>query len=120
AGNVRVRRARRNEKFCAAFHAPRRKTVAACPAKPEEYPRHRLARMSSIHYVIGSGPAGVACARALLQRGATVRMLDAGIQLESDRAEVVAQLRAAPPASWRPEQLAVIKENMTATGKGIP
>jgi hypothetical protein len=33
-----------------------------------------------MHCVIGSGPAGVACARALLARGANVLMLDAGLE----------------------------------------
>ena len=37
-----------------------------------------------MHCVIGSGPAGVACAKALLARGAGVLILDAG--LEPDRA----------------------------------
>jgi len=32
-------------------------------------------------------PAGTACAKALLQRGAEVLMLDAGIELENDRAK---------------------------------
>jgi choline dehydrogenase-like flavoprotein len=32
-------------------------------------------------YVIGSGPAGVSCAKALLARGVAVTMLDAGVQM---------------------------------------
>ncbi len=44
-----------------------------------------------MHCVIGSGPAGVACAKALLARGATVLMLDAGIGLEPGRAQIVRQ-----------------------------
>ena len=47
-----------------------------------------------VHCVIGSGPAGAACARALLARGATVLMLDAGLELEPERARVVHQLAA--------------------------
>lgn len=35
-----------------------------------------------MHGVIGSGPAGVACAKALLARGANMLMLDAGLELE--------------------------------------
>ena len=34
-------------------------------------------------YVIGSGPAGVSCAKALLHQGAAVTMLDAGVRLDS-------------------------------------
>jgi choline dehydrogenase-like flavoprotein len=73
-----------------------------------------------MHCVIGSGPAGVACAQALLRRGAEVRLLDAGIELEPDRAKIVRQLGAGPPSSWLPEHVAVLKESMQATAKGIP
>ena len=41
-----------------------------------------------MHCVIGFGPAGVACARALLARGANVLMLDAGLELEPERAAI--------------------------------
>jgi ferredoxin len=73
-----------------------------------------------MHYVIGSGPAGTACAQALLKRGRPVTLLDAGLKLEPARAEVVRQMAALAPAAWRPEQLAVVKENMTSSAKGIP
>jgi len=73
-----------------------------------------------MHCVIGSGPAGVACAKALLARGANVLMLDAGLELESDRAQVVRQLAATRPADWQPGQIARVKEGMTAGAKGIP
>src|SRR5208283_4778101 len=59
-----------------------------------------------MHCVIGSGPAGVACARALLARGANVLMLDAGLELEPERAQVVSRLASAKPAEWPPEQVA--------------
>lgn len=36
-------------------------------------------------YIVGSGPAGVSCAKALLDRGFTVTMLDAGIELEKEK-----------------------------------
>ncbi|QGM46674.1 GMC oxidoreductase [Methylocystis heyeri] len=38
-----------------------------------------------MHYVIGSGPAGVACARALAASGRPVTILDAGHLLEAER-----------------------------------
>jgi NADPH-dependent 2,4-dienoyl-CoA reductase/sulfur reductase-like enzyme len=44
-----------------------------------------------MHCVIGSGPAGVACAKDLLTRGAEALMFDAGIELEPQRAELVRQ-----------------------------
>ncbi|MGH8024848.1 MAG: NAD(P)-binding protein, partial [Limisphaerales bacterium] len=43
----------------------------------------------NMHCVIGSGPAGVACATALCARGANVLMLDAGIELEAGRVKTV-------------------------------
>jgi len=73
-----------------------------------------------MHCVIGSGPAGVACAKALLARGATVLMLDAGIELEPDRAQVVRQCAAVKPDAWSAEQLAVMKGGMAADAKGVP
>src|SRR5208282_1562866 len=73
-----------------------------------------------MHCVIGSGPAGVACAQALLARGAKVTMVDAGIGLEPARAQEVARMSQASPQAWRQEQLALLKEGMSAGKKGIP
>src|ERR1043166_4894025 len=70
-------------------------------------------------YVIGSGPAGVACAQALLKRGASVQMLDAGLELEPERAQVVRDMSAVPPAAWSSAQMAVLKENTEVSSKGI-
>ncbi len=74
----------------------------------------------SLHYVIGSGPSGVACAHALLQRGAKVILIDAGVALEKNRADLVAEMRAMPPSSWSTEQLRRLKEGMESNAKGIP
>jgi choline dehydrogenase-like flavoprotein len=79
-----------------------------------------MAEESLLHCVIGSGPAGVASAHALLQRGAQVIMLDAGLSLEPDRAALVAAMRQTTPASWTTEQIARIKEGTSATAKGLP
>jgi ferredoxin len=73
-----------------------------------------------IHYVIGSGPAGVACAHALLQRGATVVLLDAGVSLEKPRSDLVAEMGARRPSEWTDAQLKDFKAGMTAGAKGIP
>jgi len=73
-----------------------------------------------MHCVVGSGPSGVACAQALLQKGLTVRMLDAGLTLEPARARAVEKLGVSAPADWDPQLLALLKENMTSTAKGIP
>ena len=73
-----------------------------------------------MHCVIGSGPAGVACAKALLARGATVRMLDAGLELEPERVQVVRQCAGSKPSAWNPGQIATLKSGMTADAKGVP
>jgi len=73
-----------------------------------------------MHCVIGSGPAGVACARALLARGATVLMLDAGLELEPDRAQIVRQFAGAKPSAWPRNDLAQLKGDLAADPKGIP
>jgi choline dehydrogenase-like flavoprotein len=73
-----------------------------------------------MHCVIGSGPAGVACAKALLARGATVLMLDAGIPLESDRSQIVRQCASVKPADWNAAQLATLKGGMAADSTGVP
>jgi choline dehydrogenase-like flavoprotein len=72
------------------------------------------------HCVVGSGPAGVACAHALLQRGAKVLMLDAGIVLEPDRRKLVTEMSSQKPADWSAAQLKNFKAGMTAGAKGIP
>ena len=76
--------------------------------------------LPAMHCVIGSGPAGVACAKALLARGAGVLMLDAGLELESDRAQIVRQCAGTQPTAWNPGHLAKLKEGMAGDAKGVP
>ncbi len=57
--------------------------------------------------VIGSGPAGVACAAALLARGRQVTMLDAGLRLEPARAQLRAAMADKPKAAWTAEERAL-------------
>ena len=47
-------------------------------------------------YVIGSGPAGVSCAVALLNQGIQVTMLDGGQELETERKELIQFLQQRP------------------------
>ncbi|HET7420278.1 MAG TPA: GMC oxidoreductase [Candidatus Dormibacteraeota bacterium] len=70
--------------------------------------------------VVGSGPAGVACAHALLQRGAKVTMLDAGLDLESDRKAAVAGLRSTAPAQWSQQSLRFLHDGVSVEAGGIP
>jgi choline dehydrogenase-like flavoprotein len=72
------------------------------------------------HVIIGSGPAGVACAQALLQQGAPVTLIDAGITLEKNRSDLLAQMSALSPKSWSAEMLKNFKSGMTGKTSGIP
>ena len=76
--------------------------------------------MSHDAIVVGSGPAGVAAAAALLRRGRRVLMLDAGIRLEPERQELVARMAQVEPAAWTSEELAAIRQGMEPKIDGIP
>jgi choline dehydrogenase-like flavoprotein len=71
-------------------------------------------------YIVGSGPAGVACASALVKKGVSVRMLDAGLELESERAQVVQELRSTRPENWNATAVGLIKSNMALRGRNLP
>ncbi|HQU69305.1 MAG TPA: FAD-binding protein [Albidovulum sp.] len=53
-----------------------------------------------LHIVIGSGPAGVSAAKALLTRGRSVMMVDGGKRLEPAAAARQADLAATNPGGW--------------------
>jgi choline dehydrogenase-like flavoprotein len=72
-----------------------------------------------MHCVIGSGPAGVACAKALRARGAEVLMLDAGLELEPDRARLVRQLAGEKSSAWSSRDLAALKGTINANADDI-
>lgn len=73
-----------------------------------------------MYYVIGSGPAGAACAQALLARGVTVTMLDAGLELEPDPAAAIRRLGEKNPADWTAADRQLIRGNVDPSAKGIP
>jgi len=56
-----------------------------------------------VNLVVGSGPAGVAAALALLERGQAVTMLDAGRTLEPEYADTPQRLARLPYEQWPPE-----------------
>src|SRR5438105_11946044 len=70
-------------------------------------------------YVIGSGPAGVSCAWALVQKGLPVTMLEVGKELESDRRAVVARMQQTAAAKWSHDDVAALKGNMSASVSGV-
>ncbi|MEX0649646.1 MAG: GMC family oxidoreductase N-terminal domain-containing protein [Candidatus Andersenbacteria bacterium] len=69
--------------------------------------------------VIGSGPAGVACASALLEQGVHVHMLDVGETLEPEQAALVQQLRSQPKKSW-PSHIVRKLKTTSASKSGLP
>ncbi len=75
---------------------------------------------ADVCYVIGSGPAGVACATALLERGRRVHMLDAGITVEPEKLELVKKLGRVPPEKWEPADLARYQSGMNPDVGGVP
>ena len=73
-----------------------------------------------MNYVVGSGPAGVSCARALLDQRLPVTMLDAGLTLEQERHQKLVQLAAAPHQDWTAENLEFLRKDMQSSASGIP
>ena len=73
-----------------------------------------------MRYIIGSGPAGIAAACALVERGFPVTVLDAGLELEPERQEIVRSMSQSQPDGWKPAQIAAIKEGMTVEAEGVP
>lgn len=71
-------------------------------------------------YVVGSGPAGVSCAMALIKKGLPVTMLDAGIELEPERQQVLQRLASRRREEWDADALHMIKGRTSASISGIP
>lgn len=69
--------------------------------------------------IIGSGLTAIACAHALIKRGANVHILDVGKELESVQANVLLRLRKSEPADWKSEDVAAIRDPVKASTEGI-
>jgi len=70
--------------------------------------------------VIGSGPAGVACASALLGAGADVCMLDGGQDLAPSLRSRLEDLARRPATEWDDEAVGFLKGADQASTSGIP
>jgi choline dehydrogenase-like flavoprotein len=70
--------------------------------------------------VVGSGPAGTFCAKALIARGLKVTMLDAGETLDAHRQGIVDTLAAQPLENWDSGMIAEISRNPTVHRQAIP
>ncbi len=64
--------------------------------------------------VVGSGPAGVSAAWALLKQGRTVTMLDVGEQLESEQEELRLRLAGNKPKRWSEADVAAYTNPRTS------
>lgn len=73
-----------------------------------------------MHYVVGSGPAGVSCANALLKRGLRVTMLDASLRLEPERESSIQRLRSLPHPEWAGPPGGFLRDGMLSGASGIP
>ena len=71
-------------------------------------------------YVVGSGPAGVSVAHALLKQGAKVTMLDAGLELESERSRLLDSLSRTTPDEWSKASLSLLKGNVAGDVRVMP
>ncbi len=70
--------------------------------------------------IVGSGPAGVACAVALARSGARPIVLDGGVRLEPARSRTVSVLAASEPAGWEESLLAGLRESFPVDVDRLP
>lgn len=72
-----------------------------------------------MNIVIGSGPAGISCAQALLSQGKKVLLLDGGHTLEAEPASVASALARMPAAQWPPDQRDFLKGRLKPDPSGL-
>lgn len=76
--------------------------------------------MSAGVAVLGSGPAGVACARALLAAGARVTLFDGGAQADPVPSKRYAPLRDQEPEQWDPELVDALRQEFQPNLGAVP
>lgn len=67
--------------------------------------------------VIGSGPAGIFCAKALVERGFQVDIIDVGQELEEKTQKIVNTAAVTPPTQWSNDLRRTLSHNPTMRGK---
>ena len=70
-------------------------------------------------YVVGSGPAGISCAQALIAKGRKVTILDSGVTLEAERRSALVKIAGSSVSEWTPSVTAVLREGMSSSSSGI-
>lgn len=73
-----------------------------------------------MNIVLGSGPASVFSALALLRNGQKVLMIDPGESLEPDREKIINDAFGKPKSKWSQELFDTVKQNTHADVKGVP
>ena len=74
----------------------------------------------SENVVIGSGPAGIACAKALLSRGQKVLMVDASNTLPLKNRDKAAYLFSTPKTEWTKDDTTFLKNKLSPNLGGVP
>jgi choline dehydrogenase-like flavoprotein len=72
------------------------------------------------YIVIGSGPAGVAAAKALAEAGRSVTVVDAGDTIEAGRMSIFDALAQSEPQAWSPELVKRARGAFPVTSKHVP
>ena len=70
--------------------------------------------------VVGSGPAGIACAKGLLAAGRQVTILDSGLKLEKERTDSLHQLETLSPPEWTDNRTSFLRDGIASSKSGIP
>ncbi len=71
-----------------------------------------------MYYILGSGPASISCAMALVRQGAPVTILDAGRTLEPERAAVVARMAQQEKGAWSAADLDLLRAGEKSAREG--
>lgn len=71
-----------------------------------------------MYYVIGSGPAAIAGASALVAAGRRVTLIDAGIQLDVERADRRKLMATSEPDEWTDQDIASSHTHLDPSGMG--
>ncbi|MGO9917389.1 MAG: GMC oxidoreductase [Isosphaeraceae bacterium] len=69
--------------------------------------------------VVGSGPAGVSGAKALLRQGRRVTMIDVGLNLEPARRALLDRIASREVEAWDPIEVAALKGHQPHDARGI-
>ena len=70
--------------------------------------------------VIGSSLSGLSCAKALIERGVQVTVIDTGEQLDEARKEITQRMKWEPRREWDSGDIEVITENHTLKTRRLP